>query len=1834
MRKRQWKKILSVVLALSMIFSMNFSVFAEPVSGNEATGEPVTEEPAEEETVTEEPVSAEEGAPADEVLETTEEKAGEPDAATAGFLGDWEVGGTGEITYDDQSNPKTLTMPETVTSLTLKSGGELSANGFWVTPRSRVKLISGRANCAVIASNDYWPKKVSMNGAGDAGIMLEAGSTYYVYIGVYGGKLSVSEAYTINYNDATAVLTDPLSGALHYLYGKILGDGTTQDIREKNGVYYLDDVAGDQGDTYVVGKRTGSELFIYYKIPNKGSTPSSPAKMDDTTSTPDKIVVAVDNDNEYQLTDEYGYGIGYSISQGKAEGNTATIIPPYRLSTGSKYYVRQRKPATDSTFPSDWSKALVITFAEEDIKELSRLESRQIYGTGATVYAETGYKPAEGTEYRVTAVSSGNPSLPPLEDKGSWKTITKGQSVSFSDLYPGTGYYVYGVKIGKNGTAGEEAAGAEGIIGSYSQPVQVGYFATVGTYEAYIEPKKAAVGIMDSRPFGELFDISVYADGEKINITDPSEADEYKGARIEEPYLFVSRNGVWDTDRISFNSVIRSEYEKGHLVFGENTIVLSGNSVKNGLSALHPANSITDSQTGITIERSKVAVSVDSVKLSDDENKTGSIDSLKFSLWSLDEGKVLNSGYQVLSTDKAFSSFRLDGAGLVKGKALSPGKHVVKAAVSAGIIDITGPLPDMYVLCDPTTTDKGHEFYVSAGKDDRMDLKLSIINSATSGGIRFGENIQTGIKAGDAEIKDLDRILDTSFFINGGKQETKGLKELTYKFTLSAGDAAKISDNSAATDEAFSGITSWKNLFDPAVKVGEKVYVVARATYGTGSNKKVLFGKTETVVEPRCIELLVDNKDRNAAKANKVFFFRRNSKPDAASLSSSSLTGAGYSVSAKPVGNYRNDVLDLNTVTNLLTVSNGTAYRVNAARVDFSVPGEYTVPITGYTFTEKAKGNFEVLSSALEYLYVDNNYYATFIVNDNGRQKTVSVAEIAQDEGSKGSVVKAWPDADSYTVSAGFVEEPKKIAYWKAVKTDNSKSFDITGSIAAKVFPIGSDYTVYGIIQAPVTSNGDITVESIAPVFYDGREHVAKGSIAPSDVSKKSYEKRKSKNDDLDIVVKDHTKGKTLSYGTDYTVTCKNNRNASVFYAEDGQTKPAYRSNAKRPYVQIQGKGNYRGLNIKVYFDILPNDLCCEEKDSYWTMGRPELSGLKDVYVLGRNKRTTKLKYKITTTLRSKSYSLTKKIALKAAKRADNSATGYTGDYKELIYKYMETNGGWTLLDKVDGAGDYLLVLEGVNNYSGLYAAGGSRVETDRTKLTSKSYYENSWQFKVVDNSERFAGDATLKVKKKSLPWDEKGRKADDFGPKLVYKGKEVSSDFIITGYRKITSAGTYTLRAFPKQKGWYGYKDLKVSVKGAKLARNKFKMLYSENEGKSWKEYRKEVPYRKEGYVFTVSSDDLKADKEYSFYKVWGTDPGSYTGEIRGRNKYYGSNLKVTFKIGRVKISDVIDKTLSISASSVSLNLGGSYPDIKLSANGISTTLKYDGKKNSYKDPGDFGDCTFDAKKSTLTYKVWDSSYTRHTYVIKFSDNRSAGSGKMTITGSEFSDSAKKYFEITPVKAKEIKDIKKSCSYGDLVSEVSDVKKNDTGRYSPAFRIYQVTGGGKLKALTKGKDYVPVFNLTDTSGPNTVSVNSGSGKNFKFENVSSGSRWYIYNDQIKSITIKVSENAYDRNGTVLKYKSQTGKETPVKVIQNRTKISTTYCGGKAICPKVMEINVNGKTYSNKKGYEVSYSENTNVGTGKITIRFVHKTDYEIGGTKTFKFKINPATGDSVIMSE
>jgi len=1876
MRKRQWKKILSLVLAMAMVFTMNTSVFAaantevsapsaestaqpedttagaaEEPSQTPAAQEPAsepTEEAAQEAETTETPAAAEETAApaaaeeAASAAEPVEEnKDAEAVAGDTGLTDGWSTAATEntDYTFDGEAKKLTLINDITLTGVPADVKGPITV----VIPVKKTITLTNA---------------VLLNTAGKA--LLGMNGTY-----TNDGKNEITvKAYAYNSTgiDASNYLQDitdsadaanpptPLLGDQKRAFNKT--DGTEM-MTGSNPLV--------AGTTYIGLDNVSANDFTAWEIANVSSITAAEATLSENLTDINMNVTAPTGSTiEYYVIDKI---ITISREVGKTgileeQEGSGEFKGFYTAEEGHTYHIYYRIAKTDTAYSSDWKEGSDGGVVIGKIPEAVNTTVVKKIGKTVATISNNGYTNSvyylvsenKSESYAPSKPKTADPATENLGGSEKWAIFGTGEaSLTDTDLDEGKTYKVWAVS--QNGSG----AGVK-----YSEPVNIATFSTVSGYEYTItsanKAAKATVTLMDkTTQLDDLFEVNVVAvmgDGTRRAVSsDNSGADEPDGlvgcykvnelkAKLREGEA-VSIIGKTATNAGFGNN-------EGDYVISSKVIVEEAEITNKGGNPI------------LAVKKTPLTVSAITAVA---ENKR--VKKITFNLYDTVNKKLLGTEYEILSTNTAaYNSFKVDGANIVSTNAYSAGTHTIQASdtASANIAKLSavetflkGEDRKGYELIDGTNP--AASFEIDADKDDKLALTIEV----QADGIQYGENIINDVDAKtDAIAK---KRFAPTFTING--TENKEYNSLVYYFTTSADAVEGISDNSAASSTSFNkaiaGGNYSKNLWE--YNAGDKVYVIAKAVYGT--NGLEAFGKTSFVVKPRDITL--------KATTDK-FTFKRNATVSANDLSSNTIA----EITAEPLdgANYSNFALDLETITNLL--SENTGYRVNDKIVDYTEPGNYSPSIYDYVFKTKAIGdNFNVTSATLNSLVVTANYYATFIISDGGKT-SMSSCEINQNTKKVESAALI-----SWAVSGnGFVKAPKKLVNWSA-KSDNNEESYSAATVDALYFSSGYDYTVYAVLQAPTTENGDITVTSIVPVIYDGRQHVVDGSIKYVN-EKKWYNDRKSKIDDLSFTVYDSSKGRNLTLGTDYTVSYKNgNTNASVYYSADGSIKQMY-GDEKRPYVQVKGKGNYKNLDIKVYYDILPNDLYESDGTFPWMLTRPVISGLKDVYVLGKNKTTTKLGYKVS--LEANVYGAyglkNKKINLKAAKANTKSATGYTGDYKELIYKYVSANNGWTLQESgVNGAGDYLLVLEGINNYQGKYTTnfydfggykycGGVNKVTNVDAPDELSYYNNTYEFKVVDNTGVDISKATLKAKNKTLTWNEKGVSANDFGPTLQYKGKDVKATFVLVNYGtdKVTDAGTYTLRAIAAEKGYYGSKDLKVTVKGLKLNKSAFKQLYSEDGGKTWKNFAKSVDFRNDGYYFTVSSASLSANSEYWVNKTYCLYPDTYTVRVYGEGKYAGSTIDYKFKINKTKLSNVIDKTVSISAAPVSLNVAGSYPDIIISANGRTgenaTRLTWNGKKGYYEESIWYyvGDTLQEdtnyltPNKGTFTGTTYDDSYINygntsnwHNYTFKITKNTAAGTGTLTITADDYSGSVKKDFTITPLNVTKVKDISevtaKTVEYGDIVSSVEDVKTNTKGTYKPKFKLYQVGSNYSYKEIKAGNDYDKnvKFNLVSANGANTVSVNTGKKTNFKFaKDTPSDSKWYIYNDTAKKVEIIVSTNAFGvidesdhNNDEILCYGNDPKK--PVKVVQDGTKITTTYCGGQAVMPRVEKITVDGTTYSlSSNAYKVSYSNNTKVGNATITVKLQKPATgtYAFGGTKTFKFKIEPAKGEQVVMEK
>jgi len=123
----------------------------------------------------------------------------------------------------------------------------------------------------------------------------------------------------------------------------------------------------------------------------------------------------------------------------------------------------------------------------------------------------------------------------------------------------------------------------------------------------------------------------------------------------------------------------------------------------------------------------------------------------------------------------------------------------------------------------------------------------------------------------------------------------------------------------------------------------------------------------------------------------------------------------------------------------------------------------------------------------------------------------------------------------------------------------------------------GGEFTLYEIfpsVKIATDSNTSLTVTTIMPVIYTGEKFVASDDTGYyiNGVPKVGV------SPTLDVKVLDGKK--RLKFGTDYSISYKNNINAGSDESEE----------SKIPTVIINGKGDYTGMKITAYFTILPAD--------------------------------------------------------------------------------------------------------------------------------------------------------------------------------------------------------------------------------------------------------------------------------------------------------------------------------------------------------------------------------------------------------------------------------------------------------------------------------------------------------------------------------------------------------------------------------------------------------------------------------------------------------------------
>ena len=734
-------------------------------------------------------------------------------------------------------------------------------------------------------------------------------------------------------------------------------------------------------------------------------------------------------------------------------------------------------------------------------------------------------------------------------------------------------------------------------------------------------------------------------------------------------------------------------------------------------------------------------------------------------------------------------------------------------------------------------------------------------------------------------------------------------------------------------------------------------------------------------------------------------------------------------------------------------------------------------------------------------------------------------------------------------------------------KLTNPVSFDYgVNANGRQMYIHSTEDTTKVVLDAVVERKASayVNVSSIPDVTYDGRRH------EPAAAGNKDWSKT---NYDLALTVSDANTGKELVYGTDYTVSCKNNVNASAAVTDD----------RKRPQVLIKGRGNYSSISETVYFTINPAAAPSDTK----------FVGLKPVYSADR---TGGFRY---------SYKF--RVYGKVYDKDGNSKDEWTElkknkDYTEQL-QYLSCEEGyyrWTD-DKPDNVTYCRLKLTGTGNYSGVLAEKQDNpnrtVETnpDGVKALDKRIkkpYPEDGIFEAVPAKAKAKQFSKLKISHlKSLKWTGKALTTDDLKIEVKKGSTSLAAE---TGYTAdlyaynadidyivpdeefseyALNAGTFYLRLSAadgaKALGYYGQTEYrKIRVVGQKLDKKWFTLDWTSK------------PYSGTASTNSVTvNTDTKAkvpsgfamsDVTVSYEGVCNrnnADPGKYTVTVTGKGKYAGSSVKLSFTRKGMDMSKALkDGIITVSADAATVNAAGTTAHVKVTKNGVIY-------ENVLAD-GAYGD---------ELYNKADSSKTAVYVVKKWKSNTRYGKGTAVIAATDdISGTVNVTFDVLQKNVTEPLSSDAAPGSGNLYAAAGDIKKGSSAK--PKVTVYQASEDGKTLKALKGSDYT----FAADSEKKTVTVT------FKGSYSGSGTVPFdIYDAKAKKLTVTVSE-------------------------EDARRVYTGY--GVTVTPVVK---LDGSEITADR-YAVSYENNVSCGTAAVIVTLKRGADgtYPYGGSAKAKFKI------------
>lgn len=507
---------------------------------------------------------------------------------------------------------------------------------------------------------------------------------------------------------------------------------------------------------------------------------------------------------------------------------------------------------------------------------------------------------------------------------------------------------------------------------------------------------------------------------------------------------------------------------------------------------------------------------------------------------------------------------------------------------------------------------------------------------------------------------------------------------------------------------------------------------------------------------------------------------------------------------------------------------------------------------------------------------------------------------------------------------------------------------------------------------------------------------------------------------------------KLLKLNKDYSVSYKNNTNKSMVVADlaDSGVKVSdsaltAKEKAALPQIVVTGKGNYAGTEI-CYFSIAPKSIAAGDfaYSPDFLYEYAEKSGKPVVNKPGVTVSQTLVNKKVKKLGAKKEFLVSYYNAVLADGEYQTDSDG------NLCYDGEALTG-------ISEAGKYVVVVEGVGNYTGKHTI---KAEITNKKLITKTSFKN------VTNKNYNNG---ISITQDSL---------------AVYYGKlklEEGTDYIV-GYSNNKAVGTATVTVTGIN-DYLGSKSATFKINGTALSKMKIEGFVSKYEYKHYKEYKQD------SLAFYYIDKDkqkqyLTEGKDYTVSYSNNTLPGTATVIYTGKGGYTGT-VKKTFSITGIPMSKVTVNNFT----SQSFVYDGMPHGLEFSTEAVNHK-ESKAVYLTYKSVGSNKE-TVITPVPLLTARQFenhlDGYFVRYIEdTTKKGNNVSVGTATVELVGSgKYTGVVKKSFKITAY------DINKDLS--DRVSVVYDDRQVYTkGKVTPEVKVLFKNGDGETVTLTAGKDY------------------------------------------------------------------------------------------------------------------------------------------------------------------